>query len=97
MKECAWCSSPFEPTTSYQIYCSVDCRQGATKEKIKERSRAALIKRRSKKVRMCINGCGTPLSVYNDDKFCRKCGLNNKLVDKALKSIENLFDWEDKT
>lgn len=97
MKDCSWCNSPFEPTTSYQIYCSVDCRQAATKEKIKERSRVALIKRRSKKVRMCVNGCGTPLSVYNDDKFCRKCGLNNKLVDKALKSIENLFDWEDKT
>jgi predicted nucleic acid-binding Zn ribbon protein len=95
MKDCVWCGTAFEPTTTYQVYCSVDCRKAATKQKIKDRSRAALIKRRAKKPRMCVNGCGTQLSVYNDGKYCNRCGLNNKMVDKALKNIESLFDWED--
>lgn len=95
MKDCAFCGNRFECSVTYQVYCSTDCRKEATKEKIKERGRAALLKRRAKKTRMCSNGCGTPLSIYNDQKICNKCGTNNKMVNKALKSIESLFDWED--
>lgn len=97
MKECAWCSDYFAPATSYQIYCGPDCRVEATKQKIKDRGRAAVIKRRRKKVRVCKNGCGTTLSIYNDDKICRKCKTNDKLVNKALNSIQEFFDIEDQT
>ena len=97
MKSCVWCNTNFEPLKSYQVYCSTECRESATKQKIKDRSRTALIRRRAKKARMCVNGCGTQLSVYNDDKFCRRCGKNDKLVSRALKNIESLFDWEDET
>lgn len=97
MRQCAWCSEYFEGKTSHQVYCSPTCRALATKEKIKSRSRYALIKKRSKEVRLCANGCGTALSVYNDDRVCNRCGVNNRLVNKALKGIEELFDWEDDT
>lgn len=95
MKECAWCCSYFEPTTSYQIYCGPACRKEATKEKIRDRGRQAIIKRRSKKKRMCANGCGTPLSIYNDNKVCNKCSTNDKLVNKAINNIKDFFDFEE--
>lgn len=95
MKECAWCSSYFSADVSYQIYCSAECRKTATKEKIRDRSRIAVIKRRSKKKRMCINNCGTQLSVYNDDKVCNRCKVNDKLVNKALNNMKDFFDYED--
>lgn len=97
MKECAWCNNYFEGTTTYQIYCGVECRKEATKEKIKERSRTAILKRRSKKKRFCANGCGTSLSIYNDSKICNACVVNDKLVNKTLKTIKDFFDIEDLT
>ena len=93
MKDCVWCGTAFEPTTSYQIYCSVDCRQDATRQKIKERSRAALIKRRSKKPRMCVNGCGTQLSVYNDDKFRRLVLFPVEITAEMFVNLEILSDY----
>lgn len=97
MKQCVWCSSYFEPTVSYQVYCGGKCRGEATRLKIQERSRLASIKRRSKKKRLCANGCGTVLSIYNDSRICNACSVNNKLVDKAIKNISQFFDIEDFT
>ena len=94
MTQCAYCTVHFEPTTSYQIYCSVDCREKATKERSKERARTAAIKRRRKSKRMCANGCGTQLSIYNDDKICNHCKQNDRLVNLALKNIERFFKYE---
>ena len=91
---CARCSSSFEPTTSYQIYCSPECRIQATKEKAKERSRAAVIKRRRKSKRMCANDCGTALSVYNDSKICSRCKINDRLVNLTMEDIKEFFDYE---
>lgn len=95
MKECAWCGNYFEPATSYQIYCNAECRKLATKQKIKERSRAAVIKRRSKNKRFCSNGCGTSLSIYNDSRICSGCATNDKIVNKTLNSLKDFFDIED--
>lgn len=92
--ECAWCAKRFEPTTSYQIYCNAQCRKDATRAKIKERSSIAAIKRRAKKKRFCVNGCGTLLSIYNSGKVCQRCKTNDKLVNKALDGIKELFDYE---
>lgn len=97
MKECAWCASHFQPSVTYQIYCSAECREAATKEKIKERSRLAVVRRRSKRKRYCANGCGTTLSIYNDSKICAACATNDKLVDKTLSDIKRFFDVEDLT
>lgn len=95
MKECAWCNAQFEPLVHYQIYCGADCRKEATREKIKDRGRMATIRRRAKANRMCANGCGTPLSVYNTGKICQKCKVNDKLVNKALNNIKDFFTYED--
>lgn len=95
MKECSWCSNYFTPAITSQIYCGPECRKDATRQKIRERSRAALIKSRAKKKRMCANGCGTLLSVYNDGKICNKCITNDKLVNKALNNLRDFFDYED--
>lgn len=96
MRECAWCLGTFEPTTQHQIYCGTICRKAATKEKIRQGGRKAVIKKRAKKKRYCANGCGTILSVYNDTKICQKCKINNKLVNTALANIKEYFDYEDK-
>ena len=37
IKLCDWCGKDFEPNVSYQIYCSKECREGSTKEKVSER------------------------------------------------------------
>lgn len=97
MKQCAWCLLFFEPTKTYQIYCGKKCRQEATREKIKENSRKATIRKRQKEKRFCINGCGTTLSVYNDDKVCNKCKVNDILVNKALSNMKDFFDYKDMT
>jgi hypothetical protein len=47
MKHCKWCDSEFNTEVSYQIYCSVECREQATKEKIAERY---LVLRRQKRI-----------------------------------------------
>ncbi len=46
---------------------------------------------------MCINGCGTALSLYNDDKVCNKCKVNDTLVNKALNNMKDFFDYKDLT
>lgn len=86
MKTCQWCDAGFEPKVSYQIYCSDNCREAATKEKIAQKY---AIKRRNqlmKKKRLCKK-CERPLSVYNDDQLCTTCLVNPSDVGKLLKEI----------
>lgn len=98
MKHCEWCNQSFKPAVSYQIYCSVDCRDAATKEKIAERHKELRRRKRSNKVRMCAAGCGTILSVYNDDNICSSCFVNVREVNKKIKQIKALMhNYEDQT
>ena len=54
MKHCKWCDSEFNTEVSYQIYCSVKCREQATKEKIAERYLVLRRQKRIGKERKCI-------------------------------------------
>lgn len=44
-KHCEWCDHTFETKISYQIYCSSECREAATKEKIMARYQISRRKR----------------------------------------------------
>lgn len=90
MKPCSWCDNRFKPNVSYQIYCSSHCRSEATKEKISQRYEMAKRKKRKNKKRKCAAGCGTTLSVYNDESVCYDCSINPKDVNKALKKIKGM-------
>ena len=94
MKLCNRCDNQFTPAVSYQIYCSSDCRDAATKEKIAERYQITRRQKRKGKNRVCLGGCGTSLSIYNDDGFCANCNVSKKSVDKMLKEIKGFFDYE---
>lgn len=94
MKLCSRCDNGFEPKVSYQIYCSESCREEATKEKINERYQLTRRQKRIGKKRICLGGCGTPLSIYNDSGFCVNCNVSKKAVDKMLKQIKGFFDYE---
>lgn len=94
MKSCSWCSNDFVPNVSYQIYCSAECRGLATKEKVGERYQIKRRKRMSKKERRCSNGCGTILSMYNNDGYCNACFVNVKQVQKVLKELKGLIEYE---
>lgn len=91
MKLCKWCDTYFDPNVSYQIYCSVECRNEATKEKIIERHKILRRQKRKDKVRYCSGDCGTVLSVYNDSKYCDHCLIDFKLVDKKIREIKNMM------
>lgn len=94
MKICDWCSNEFQANVSYQIYCSAECRELATKEKISQKHKT---KRRQKLLaqkRMCLGGCGTRLSVYNETGICSTCFVNKKEVSRALKELKGLIDYE---
>lgn len=86
-KHCSWCDSQFETDISYQIYCSSECREQATKEKIAERYNKVRRQRLLKKDRFCKT-CNTKLSSYNDDKICNACLIDASDVLKALKEIK---------
>jgi len=94
MKVCDWCSHEFQPNVSYQIYCSVECRASATKEKVKELYKTKRTKRLMVKERRCSNGCGTLLSGYNSSTICSSCNINRKQVDKTLKELRGFIDYE---
>jgi hypothetical protein len=96
MKACAWCAIDFKPSVTYQIYCSVECRESATKEKIAERYQVSRRKNRVNKPKKCAGGCGVLLSIYNDKGFCNSCMVNNKKVDKTLRELKGFFDYEKK-
>ena len=86
MKHCRWCDNNFDSDISYQIYCSPECRDAATKEKISQRYLIARRQRRKGKDRRC-KMCDEKLSIYNDDILCTKCNVNPSDVFKALKEI----------
>lgn len=94
MKICDWCSNEFQPNVSYQIYCSSECRELATKEKVADRYQMRRRQKLAKKKRKCQNGCGTVLSMYNDSGFCTSCMINTKQVDRALKELKGLIEYE---
>ena len=94
MKICEWCSNEFEPNVSYQIYCSSECRDLATKEKVNQRYQFKKRQKLSQKERRCANGCGTFLSIYNSNGFCSSCSINMKQVDKALKELKGIIEYE---
>jgi hypothetical protein len=88
MKHCQWCDNLFTTEIKYQIYCSQECREGATKEKIAARY---IIERRQKRIgkdRRC-KSCDELLSIYNDESLCVNCNINPKDVIKALKQIKD--------
>lgn len=94
-KFCEWCDSSFEPSVSYQIYCSPSCREQATREKIAERysiKRRSNASRRSRKCKACDN----KLSTYNDENLCSSCLINPKEVSKTLREIKGLSNGKDK-
>ena len=93
MKICDWCGNDFEPNVSYQIYCSVECRENATKAKVSERYQAKRRQKLAGKKRRC-GQCGVLLSSYNSDNLCGSCVINKKQVDKALKELKGFIDYE---
>ena len=98
MKQCEWCNKQFKPSVSYQIYCGQECRDEATKEKIADRHKEMRRRKRSKKERLCSAGCGTVLSVYNDDNICSSCFINVREINKKLKQVKAfMHNYEDKT
>lgn len=98
MKQCERfeCQEYFRPKVTYQIYCSSECRDIATKEKIAEKYKTRKRLKRKNKKRKCTGGCGKMLSVYNDSGFCESCSVNKKQVDKMLRQIKGFFDYEQK-
>lgn len=86
-KHCQWCDTQFETSVSYQIYCSVGCREASTKEKISQRYAQTKRNRRLGKVRKC-KACGISLSIYNDHELCSECDVNPTDVKRALKEIK---------
>jgi hypothetical protein len=95
MKTCQWCEQAFEPRVSYQIYCSNECRDEATKEKIAQKYAIARRNRMMGKVRLC-RSCGNQMSVYNDDYICNLCIVDPKDVLAELKKIKGLSNGKDK-
>jgi hypothetical protein len=94
VKLCSVCDVRFEPKVSYQIYCSLKCRDVATKEKIHERYQITRRQKRKGKDRRCSGGCDTSLSIYNDSGFCANCNVRKKAVDKMLKQIKGFIEYE---
>jgi|694.fasta_scaffold01910_25 hypothetical protein len=95
MKNCQWCNTPFETKVKYQIYCSPECREEATKEKVAERYAIVRRKKMHQKTRYCKN-CKTKLSAYNDEILCDSCLVNPNDVSKALKEIKGMANGKDK-
>jgi hypothetical protein len=89
MKHCQWCDTSFDSKVSYQIYCSSECREEATKEKIAQRYAVERRHRRMKQERLCRQ-CQSKLSAYNDDQLCFSCLINPKDVNKTLREIKGL-------
>jgi hypothetical protein len=79
---------------SYQIYCSAECRNSATKEKIAARYLVTRRQKRKGKVRKC-KSCDKGLSIYNDDPLCVNCSINPKDVAKVLKNIKGMANGKE--
>ena len=94
MKLCSRCDTYFIPRVSYQVYCSELCREEATRDKIAERYQATRRQKRIGKVRKCLGGCDTSLSIYNDSGFCANCNVSAKQVAKMLKELKGFIEYE---
>lgn len=94
MKLCSRCDTYFLPRVSYQVYCSELCREEATRDKIAERYQATRRQKRIGKVRKCLGGCDTSLSIYNDSGFCANCNVSAKQVAKMLKELKGFIEYE---
>jgi hypothetical protein len=94
VKLCERCDKAFNPKVSYQIYCGIECRDAATRDKIVQRYNITRRQKRIGKVRKCLGGCNVDLSIYNDSGFCSNCNVSKKSVDKMLKEIKGFFDYE---
>ncbi len=94
MKLCERCDKRFQPKVTYQIYCSPECRDSATKDKIAERYNVSRRQKRIGKVRRCLGGCGVQLSIYNDSGFCSNCNVSQKAVEKMIKELKGIIDYE---
>jgi hypothetical protein len=94
VKICSKCETYFVPKVSYQIYCSENCREESTREKIAERYQATKRQKRIGKVRKCLGGCNTSLSIYNDSGFCANCNVSAKQVAKMLKELKGFIEYE---
>ena len=88
------CENHFKPKVSYQIYCSEECRDFATKDKIAERYQITKRQKRLGKIRKCLGGCEVQLSIYNDSGFCSNCNVSERAVTKMLKEVKGFFDYE---
>jgi predicted nucleic acid-binding Zn ribbon protein len=95
MKHCQWCDTSFLPAVKYQIYCSPECREAATKEKIAQRYAIERRNKMMKKERKCRH-CGSKLSAYNDDQICFSCIVDPNFVRQMLKEIKRLSEDETK-
>jgi|AntAceMinimDraft_11_1070367.scaffolds.fasta_scaffold00268_9 non-homologous end joining protein Ku len=93
-KHCQWCDNTFASVISYQVYCSVECREAATKEKIAARYVQTRTNRRIGKTRLCKN-CNANLSIYNDDPVCARCTINPKDLGIAIKDLKGLANGKD--
>jgi hypothetical protein len=94
VKLCSRCDTRFDPKVSYQIYCSLECRDLATKDKIKERYQVTRRQKRKGKDRRCFGGCNTSLSIYNDSGFCANCNVSEKAVQKMIKELKGFIEYE---
>jgi hypothetical protein len=94
VKLCERCDNRFQPKVTYQIYCSPECRDSATKDKIAERYNVSRRQKRIGKVRRCLGGCGVQLSIYNDSGFCSNCNVSQKAVEKMIKELKGIIDYE---
>ena len=94
MKSCQACDKAFTPKVKYQVYCSDQCREVATKQKIAERYAMLRRKRLMEKKRFC-RSCGTPLSAYNDDQICQACVVDPKEVNRILKQIKGIANGKE--
>ena len=90
-KHCNWCDAQFKTELSYQIYCSADCREKATKEKIAQKYLRDRVKKRAGKVRLCKT-CGRHLSIYTEEVICQSCDINPDDVKDALKEIKGIIN-----
>jgi hypothetical protein len=94
MLHCLSCDKGFEPNTTKQIYCSSECRQEASKEKILERYHIEKRKKRQGKEKKCAGGCETLLSIYNDSGMCDTCLVHKRKMKTFMKELKDYFDYE---
>lgn len=92
---CRWCDKKYVQSSKHQVYCCLECRQNSTRQKVLERQKKQKLKRRMAKKRLCSN-CECEISIYNESTVCNTCMIDQKRVDKFLKDMRYLFDYEKK-